>query len=255
MPDSFVIAYSMVFGLAMGSFLNVCILRLPGGGSVLRPRSRCPSCERPLRWYENIPLLSWLVLRGRCRNCRAPISVMYPLVELATAAIWVAGFLYLDRPWSALSAALFGTLLLGIMLTDAREYIIPDEFSLGGLILGLALSFAPGSPTPLMSFAGAALAFALMYAVAVLGEWAFKKPALGGGDIKMMAMVGAFLGPLGALLTIFVGSLVGAAIFGPIGLKTGKLVPFGVFLSLGAGIVYVWGGDMVAWYATHILGL
>lgn len=99
------------------------------------------------------------------------------------------------------------------------------------------------------------MAFSLMYAVAVVGEWAFKKPALGGGDIKMMAMVGAFVGPLHALLTIFVGSLVGALIFGPIGLKTGKLVPFGVFLSLGAGIVYIWGNHMVSWYASRFLGL
>jgi len=255
MPESIVLTYAALFGLSIGSFLNVCILRLPKGGSILRPRSSCPSCKRQLSWYENVPVVSYLVLRGRCRTCGTRISILYPLVELATALIWFGSFLYFDDRWQALSGAIFGTLLLGIAVTDAREYIIPDEFSLGGLLLGLALSLAPGAPSPLMSVLGAAVSFAVMYAVAVIGEWAFKKPALGGGDIKMMAMVGAFLGPLYSLLTIFVGSAIGAVIFGPIGLKTGKLVPFGVFLALGAAVVYVWGGDMVGWYATRILGL
>ncbi|MHC4067761.1 MAG: prepilin peptidase, partial [Planctomycetota bacterium] len=236
-----------------GSFLNVCIVRLPAGRSLLRPRSSCLSCERQIAWYENIPVFSYLALRGRCRTCGARISIRYPLVELATGLTWLGAFAHFEGLWQALSAAVFGTLLLGIAVTDAREYIIPDEFSLGGLLMGLALSLAPGPPAPLWSLAGAALAFALMYGVAVVGEWVFKKPALGGGDIKMMAMVGAFLGPVYALLTIFVGSLVGAVIFGPIGLKTGKLVPFGVFLALGAAVVLVWGDTMVDWYVNHFL--
>ncbi len=255
MSEPFILAYAALIGLSFGSFLNVCILRLPKSESLFKPRSRCMSCGRQITWYENVPVLSWLALRGRCLSCKVPISVQYPLVELATGAIWVGAYLYFGLNWQALSAAIFCTLLLGIAVTDAREYIIPDEFSLGGLALGLALSFAPGSPSPLMSFIGAALSFGLMYGVAVVGEWVFKKPALGGGDIKMMAMVGAFLGPLYALLTIFVGSLVGAVIFGPIGLKTGKLVPFGVFLAVGAAVVLLWGDAMVGWYATNILGL
>jgi len=255
MSEPFILAYAALIGLSFGSFLNVCIVRLPKGESIFRPRSRCMSCGRQITWYENVPVLSWLALRGRCLTCKAPISVQYPLVELATGVIWVGAYLVFGLGWQALSAAVFATLLLGIAVTDAREYIIPDEFSLGGLVLGLALSFAPGNPSPLMSFIGAALSFALMYGVAVVGEWAFKKPALGGGDIKMMAMVGAFLGPLYALLTIFVGSFVGAVIFGPIGLKTGKLVPFGVFLAVGAAVVLLWGEAMVGWYAAHVLGL
>ncbi|MGD2153197.1 MAG: prepilin peptidase [Gemmatimonadales bacterium] len=254
MSEPFILAYAALIGLSFGSFLNVCIVRLPKGESIFRPRSRCMSCGRQITWYENIPVLSWLALRGRCLTCKAPISVQYPLVELATGAIWVGAYLAFGLSWQALSAAIFCMLLLGIAVTDAREYIIPDEFSLGGLVLGLALSVAPGSPSPLMSLIGAALSFALMYGVAVVGEWAFKKPALGGGDIKMMAMVGAFLGPLYALLTIFVGSLVGAVIFGPIGLKTGKLVPFGVFLAIGAAVVLLCGEALVGWYAAHVLG-
>ncbi len=255
MPESIVLTYAALFGLSIGSFLNVCILRLPSGGSLLRPRSACPSCKRQLSWFENIPLFSYLALRGRCRTCGTRISIQYPLVELVTALIWLGAFLHFDDFWRALAAAIFGTLLLGIAFTDAREYIIPDEFSLGGLVIGIALSFAPGAPRPVMSILGAAVSFAVMYAVAIVGEWAFKKQALGGGDIKMMAMVGAFLGPLYALLTIFVGSAIGAVIFGPIGLKTGKLVPFGVFLALGAAVVFLWGDAMVSWYATNILGL
>jgi leader peptidase (prepilin peptidase)/N-methyltransferase len=255
MSVPFILAYAALIGLSLGSFLNVCILRLPRDESIFRPRSRCMSCGRQITWYENVPVLSWLALRGRCLTCKAPISVQYPLIELATGVIWVGAYLLFGLGWQGLSAAVFWTLLLGIAVTDARDYIIPDEFSVGGLVLGLALSFAPADPSPLMSLIGAALSFALMYGVAVVGEWAFKKPALGGGDIKMMAMVGAFLGPLYALLTIFVGSLVGAVIFGPIGLKTGKLVPFGVFLAVGAAVVLLWGDAMVGWYATHILGM
>jgi leader peptidase (prepilin peptidase)/N-methyltransferase len=244
-----------VFGLALGSVLNVCIIRLPAGGSIIRPGSRCPKCERALRWYENIPIVSFLAQRGRCRTCGAPISWQYPVVELATGLLWIGSFLHFDAPWRALSAAVFGTLLLGIALTDARHYIIPDLFSLGGLGIGLALSLSPAPPEPVDAVLGAVLGFGLMYLVAVVGEWAFKKPALGGGDIKMMAMVGAFLGPLSTVLTVFVGSAVGAVIFGPIGLKTGKLVPFGVFLALGAAVVLLWGDAMIQWYTTTVLGL
>jgi leader peptidase (prepilin peptidase)/N-methyltransferase len=276
MSEPVILFYSALVGLAIGSFLNVCIYRLPAGGSLLRPPSSCPTCKRQLRWFENIPVLSYLALRGRCRSCGARISLQYPLIELVTAAIWVGAALHFDGLWHGLSAAVFGTLLLGIAVTDAREYIIPDEFSVGGLLIGLALSFAPGQPSPRMSVAAALVCFAFMYAVAVVGEWAFKKPALGGGDIKMMAMVGSFMTPreppsilylflsdvgvsflYGAilgLLTVFVGSVVGAVIFGPIGLKTGKLVPFGIFLAVGAAVVYVWGDALINWYAIWSLG-
>ncbi len=255
MPRGIILTYAALVGLSFGSFLNVCILRLPAGGSIFRPRSRCPGCERQLSWFENVPVFSYLALRGRCRSCGKRISIQYPLVELATGLIWVGSFLHFEPLLTALAGAVFGTLLLGIAVTDAREYIIPDEFSLGGLVLGLAFSFAPGSPTPLSSVIGAAASFVLMYGVAAVGEWFFKKPALGGGDIKMMAMVGAFLGPLHAILTIFVGSAIGAVIFGPIGFKTGKLVPFGVFLALGAAVVFLFGDAMIGWYAERILGL
>lgn len=254
MPDFLLWAYAALVGACVGSFLNVCIYRWPEGLSVVRPRSRCPSCETPIRARDNIPVLGWLLLRGKCHACGARISIQYPLIELTTASLWVAAVLRHGASWQALSSALFFTLLLGIALTDARTYIIPDQFTLGGLVLGLALSFAPGGISPLQSVLGAGLGFLLLWLIAVLGEALFRKPAMGGGDIKMMAMVGAFLGPPGVLLTIFLGALAGSVIFGPISLKTGKLVPFGIFLALGAGITEPWGQSIIHWYVTRFLG-
>jgi leader peptidase (prepilin peptidase)/N-methyltransferase len=193
------------------------------------------------------------MLRGRCRACGARVSIQYPLIELTTASLWLAAVLRHGLSWQALSSAVFFTLLLGIALTDARTYIIPDQFTWGGLVIGLLLSLAPGGIDPLQSFLGALLGFGLLYAVAVLGEVVFRKQAMGGGDIKMMAMVGAFVGPPGVLLTVFLGALFGSLIFGPISLKTGKLVPFGIFLALGAAIAEPWGHAIIGWYATHFL--
>jgi len=254
-PDWLIWTYAGVVGAAIGSFLNVCIYRLPEGLSVISPRSRCSECGLQIGWRDNIPIASWLLLRGRCRGCRTSISVQYPLVELVTALLWVAAAVRYGFSWQTLTVAIFLTLLLGIALTDARTYTIPDEFSIGGLILGLALSFAPGGVTPVQSIAGAALGFGLLYLAAVLGEWWLKKPAMGGGDIKMMAMVGAFLGPIGAVLTIFLGALVGTIIFLPLTLRTNKLVPFGIFLAVGAAVTEAWGGAIVEWYRVNMLGL
>lgn len=254
MPEAIPIFLAALVGAALGSFLNVCIHRLPEGQSVIAPRSRCPDCFAAIRNRDNIPILSYLWLRGRCRSCRARISIQYPLVELASLGIWAGSVTAYGLSWAALSTAVFLTLLLGIAVTDAQRYIIPDAFSVGGLGAGLALSIAPGGLTPLQSAIGAAVGFIFLYVVAALGEYAFKKPAMGGGDIKMMAMIGAFLGPFGALLTCFVGALVGTVIFGPVSLKAKKLVPFGVFLAVGGAVVLVWGDAMVRWYTRGLLG-
>jgi leader peptidase (prepilin peptidase) / N-methyltransferase len=222
---------------------------------VISPPSRCPKCGTAIRWYDNVPVLGWLWLRGRCRSCRAGVSVQYPLIELLTGLLWAGAAWRYGASWEAPRMALFFTILLGIALSDARTYIIPDEFSLGGLVLGLLLSIAPEGIDPIPAAIGAAAGFGLLWLVAVLGRLAFKKDAMGGGDIKMMAMIGAFLGLSGVLLTVFLGALFGSLIFGPISLRTKKLVPFGIFLSLGAAIAALWGEQIVRWYLHTFAGI
>ncbi len=248
------LVYAGVLGASVGSFMNVCVSRLPHGESLVRPRSKCPGCGGPIAWYDNIPLLSWLLLRGRCRQCRESISIQYPVVELVTAAIWVGMALLYGPTWRSLQGSILFSLLLTISLIDARHYLIPDALSLGGLGAGLALALLPGPPSILTALIGAALGFGVLLAVGVLGEWVFKKPAMGGGDIKMMAMVGAFLGPAGAMLTIFLGALAGTIVFAPLSLKTKKEVPFGVFLGLGAAIAFLFGEALVDWYSNTVFG-
>jgi leader peptidase (prepilin peptidase)/N-methyltransferase len=242
-----------LFGAVVGSFLNVCIVRLPSEQSVVSPRSRCPKCDRPIDWRDNIPIISWLLLGGKCRGCREPISMLYPLVELAVTLLWAGMAWHYGLSLEALRGALFGTLLLGIALTDAREYIIPNEFTWGGLIIGLVLAAAGGLDVFIQAAIGAVVGFGLLWLVGVVGTWAFKEEAMGGGDVKMMAMVGSFLGWQGVLLTIFLGALAGTAIFLPLTLMgRKKQVPFGVFLAFGAAITYVVGPSLIAWYQRYL---
>jgi len=236
------------FGLAFGGFLNVCILRLPHDRSLLKPPSSCPKCGHIIGWRDNIPVLSWVLLRGRCRWCQAPISAQYPIIEGVIAVLWVASALYYGLTLHALAAAMLATILLGIAITDARHYIIPDEFTFGGLAIGLLLSLRSGGSGFVNALLGAAVGFGLLYGVAVVGKWVFKEEAMGGGDIKMMAMVGAFVGWKGVLITVFLGALVGTAVFVPLTLKKKRLVPFGVFLAVGAAVTYVAQDAILAWY-------
>lgn len=253
--ELFVVFAAALVGALIGSFLNVCILRWPAEQSVVSPRSRCPGCGEPIAWYDNIPIFSWVVLlRGRCRRCQTPISIQYPLVELANALIW--GLLaWRDGPTlTFLAGAIFFSILLGITMTDAREYIIPDEFSLGGLVIGILFSLPGGFPAISQALIGAAAGFGLLWVVGVLGTRIFKEEAMGGGDIKMMAMVGAFVGWQGVLLTIFLGALIGTLVFVPLSLMGRKrLVPFGVFLSLGAAATWLAGPAVFAWYRNFVL--
>jgi leader peptidase (prepilin peptidase)/N-methyltransferase len=245
--------FAGLFGLLVGSFLNVCIVRLPADQSVVSPRSRCTKCGKQVEWYDNIPLVSWLLLRGKCRGCGTPIGLMYPLVELIVGLLWAVAVWYYGPHLAALRAALFGTLLLGIALTDARTYIIPNEFTWGGLIIGLVLSAAGGLHAVLMALLGAAVGFVLLWLVGLVGKLIFKEEAMGGGDIKMMAMVGSFLGWQGVLLTIFLGALAGTAIFLPLALVgRKKLVPFGVFLALGAAVTFLVGPAILVWYRRYL---
>ncbi|MFN2316669.1 MAG: A24 family peptidase, partial [Gemmatimonadales bacterium] len=233
--------------------LNVCIVRLPKDQSVVTPRSRCPKCGHLVAWYDNFPVISWLILKAKCRGCGEPISAMYPMVEIAVALLW--GWMAWRHGFGleGLRGAVFGTILLGIALTDAREYIIPNEFSLGGLVVGLLFAAAGGLAAFQVAVLGAASGFALLWLVGVGGSWVFKEEAMGGGDIKMMAMVGAFVGWKGVLLTVFLGALLGTLIFLPLMLLgKKKLVPFGVFLAMGAAATYLFGPAIFEWYGRYL---
>jgi leader peptidase (prepilin peptidase)/N-methyltransferase len=262
-----------VFGALLGSFLNVCVHRLPRNESVVRPRSRCPHCGRGIAWYDNVPILSWLALRARCRHCRAPISIQYPLVELAVALVWAGSVAWQGVSLDALAAAVFVTLLLGIALTDARFYVIPDVFSLGGMVVGLLFALLPGGLVWWVGFVGAALGYGLLWAVRWAGDAALRRGLIGGGelgtvleageqpttmgegDLRMMAMVGAFLGPAGVVLTLFLGALAGSLVFVPLRLLGRRIaVPFGVFLAVGAVAALVVGEDLLAWYLRAAFG-
>jgi leader peptidase (prepilin peptidase)/N-methyltransferase len=256
-----------LFGLNIGSFLNVCSLRWPVDESVVSPGSHCPKCEMAVRWYDNIPVLSWLVLRGKCRGCGAPISAQYPMVELATGLVWAGAFAAYGPSGEAFRGSLFLTILFGISISDARFYIIPDQFSIGGAVLGLALAFLPGGPTWLQALIGAAAGYAVLWLVGVAGTKLIKRispgrleeagvdQAMGGGDVKMMMMIGAFVGVWGVALTVFLGSVLALVVFGPISMISKRLVPLGVFLSAGGAVTYAWGQQIIDWYLTSVVGL
>jgi leader peptidase (prepilin peptidase) / N-methyltransferase len=270
--DPVVVAFAAVFGAMLGSFLNVCVYRLPRNESVVRPGSHCPGCGKPIAWYDNVPVLSFLLLRGRCRHCGARISPQYVLVEVAGALIWGGAVWWFGPSLPAVRAAVLATLALGIALTDARHFVIPDEFSLGGLGLGLGLSFAPGGLGPVGALVGAVVGFAVLWVVKAAGDWALRRglirgeelsqvleegerpTTLGLGDLKMMAMVGSFVGWKGVLLTAFLGSLAGVVVFLPLVLlKRRAPVPFGVFLAVGAVATVVFGNGLIAWYGALLV--
>lgn len=255
--DAVIVIGAALVGLCFGSFLNVCILRLPHDQSLLRPRSTCPRCKQPIAWRDNIPVVSWLWLRGKCRWCHKPISIQYPIIEAFVALLWVVSLLAYGPSAKAVSAAAFGTILLGIGVIDARHKIIPDELSLGGLVIGLALSLAGGFSGLVTALLGAAVGWGVLWVVRVAGGWVFKQEAMGGGDVKMLALIGAFVGWRSALLTIFVAALLGSAFYLPLMVMNIKQwrryeLPFGVFLALAAAVTFVFGDAMISWYADFL---
>ena len=263
----FVPTIAGLFGLTIGSFLNVCSLRWPVDESVVAPGSHCPKCDAPVRWYDNIPVLSWLLLRGKCRHCAVPISAQYPLVELATGLVWAGVFAAYGPTGEALRGSLFLTILFGISISDARFYIIPDQFSIGGAVLGLVLAFLPGGPTWLQALIGGVVGYGVLWLVGVAGTSLIKRlspgrleeagvdQAMGGGDVKMMMMIGTFVGVWGVALTVFLGSVLALLVFGPISWVSKRLVPLGVFLAAGGAVTYAWGAQMIEWYLTSVIGL
>jgi len=259
LPVWYFVLAAALLGAALGSFLNVCVYRWPAEQSVVRPRSRCSGCGTTIAWYDNIPVLSWLLLRARCRHCGSRISVQYPLVELAVAAIWGLAAWYGGPAIETLRVATFLTILLGIALTDAREMVIPDQFTIPGAALGLVLAAWPGGFGFRSALLGALVGYLLLWGVKLAAEKALGKPALGVGDIHMMALVGAFTGPLGVLLTLVLGSTLGVVLGVPVMWVRGRLapmqtyLPLGLFLALGGAITSVWGPALVEWYVRTLL--
>ena len=275
LPPIFVRAAAFVLGGAFGSFLNVCVGRWPRDLSVIRPRSRCPRCGHEIAGYDNIPIVSWFVLRGKCRGCALPISPVYPLVEFTVALGWLAAVVQYGPTLTAVRVAMFGTILLGVMLTDAVAYLIPDGFTAFGAAWAIVLALIAYMREDGSMFAGPGEALlgacAGAGAIAIIGwvgEMLLKKEAMGFGDVTLMAMAGAHLGVGRSLLAIFLGAAIGAVGFGllvlpvsyarsqRLGLKFDPpLVPFGVFLAPGAMVALLWGNELIRWYRTGVLGL
>lgn len=237
--DTLMLGFALFFGAAVGSFLNVVILRLPRQDvSIAFPPSHCPLCQHPLSWWENIPLLSYLMLRGRCRNCQASISWMYPLVEAAMAVFSALLFLHYGPSVEYGRLFVFFAALLVIIFIDIHHQIIPDRISLPGIVLGFATSFFSEHITWQQSGLGLLLGGGVLYLVAWTYFALAKRDGMGGGDIKLLAMIGAFLGWQSLLYVVFSSSLSGS-IVGIIAMvrqgKGGKTrIPFGPFLAFGA---------------------
>lgn len=266
-------AIAGAFGLLIGSFLNVCIYRWTRDLSVVKPRSACPECNHPIAWYDNVPVLSFLFLRGRCRHCREPIPWTYPAVELLTA-LFFAWFVALEGPGlAAAKDCVFSAIMIGLVFSDLDTRLLPDEFTIGGLVAGLTFAlFIPLPPTLFAIFEeltgaqltlrvtsfGEALIGALVPAGAMwLLGWLFEKVRhkeyLGFGDVKMIAMMGAFLGIAGCIVTLLVGSLFGS-IGGYAFLKLTRkdpatyYLPFATFLGAAALVVVAAHGGITSWY-------
>lgn len=272
-----IILLAFLLGLLLGSFLNVCIHRWPREESVVQPRSRCPQCQAPIAWYDNLPLLSYLLLKGRCRRCGALISMRYPLVELLTGVLYAAVAARYGLDPMAFKVALFGSMMLVLFFTDLAEFILPDEITIGGAVLGLALSaFLPldGGPATLLfllsntvaprwlvSLADAASSALILGGFLLLVGEAYyrlrKIEGLGLGDVKMVAMMAAFWGISQTVLILVLSSLIGA-ITGILIVVIGRkqwhyALPFGSYLAATGIVVTLWGDAILSWYWNQML--
>jgi leader peptidase (prepilin peptidase)/N-methyltransferase len=240
-----------IAGLIVGSFLNVCIYRLPRHESLNWPRSHCTSCDRQLRWYENVPVFSWLVLRGRCRTCDAAISPVYPGVEITTALVFAGGLLvYGPTPLMVVRVA-FACALIVLFVIDLRHRILPNVITLPGIAIGFAASFFL-PPGWVQSLIGILAGGGVLFALSEIYYRTRGREGLGMGDVKMLAMIGAFLGWPHMLLTLILASFSGSAIgLWVIATRQGGMqaaLPFGTFLAIGAIVAAVAGDAILAWY-------
>jgi leader peptidase (prepilin peptidase) / N-methyltransferase len=245
-------AYAALVGLVVGSYLNVVIHRLPRDESTVLPRSRCPRCGAQLRARDNLPLVSFLLLGGRCRECKAPISWRYPLIEAATATLFVGALETFGLAWQALVAIVFGCMLIALAGIDFEHFLLPDVITLPGLAAGLLISVRADWIDWRQALLGAALGGGGLWLLARVWVLLRHEEGMGLGDVKMLAMVGAFLGWQGVLVTVFLGSLAGAivglALIAAGRLDLGSRLPFGVFLAGGAMVALFAGPTLIAQY-------
>ncbi len=243
---------SIIFGAMIGSFLNVCIFRLPREESIVTPGSHCPYCHKPIDFYDNIPLISYLLLKGKCRRCHGPISLQYPLVEAITALFSLVLFAKYGPSLSYLFYFSFIAGLIAITVIDLYYQIIPDVISLPGIGVGLLASLVLPRITFFDSLMGIVAGGGSLFVVAALYQWLFKREGMGGGDVKLLAMIGAFLGWKAVILTILVSSLIGSITGIAVMIAKGRnfkyAIPFGPFLSLGAVISLFYGEALIQWY-------
>lgn len=252
-----IVFFAFLFGAAMGSFANVLIHRLPMGLSIVSPGSRCPSCGTGIRWFDNIPIVSYFILGGRCRSCEAAISPRYPLVETLSGLLFAAVFFRFGVGLHAVVLAVFGWSLVVITFIDLDHRIIPDVISLPGILAGFAASFIPGFPRPMDSALGVALGGGFLFLVLYSYEKIMGEEGMGLGDVKLLAMIGAFLGwqalPITILASSFTGSLVGVGYALLKGESVRKFpVPFGPFLALGALVHLFFGVELIQWYLGRV---
>jgi len=254
-PPGALVALAVALGAAVGSFLNVCIYRLPLSKSVVSPPSACPTCNRTLVWYENIPIVSYLLLRGRCRTCQTPIGPQYPIVELLTAIMFGAAWYFYGPSALLVSRLVFGCALIVLFAIDLEHHLLPNAITLPGIVAGFILSFFT-EPGWVSSLIGILVGGGLLYAIAEAYYRVRHEEGLGMGDVKMLAMVGAFIGWQLTFLTLMMASVAGSVIgIGLIVTKRGGMkyaLPFGTFLALGAAAAATVGPAILQWYLERL---
>lgn len=250
-----------VLGACLASFFNVLIYRMPLGLSLVKPASHCPVCQHPIAWYHNVPVLGWLVLRGRCAHCHAPISIRYPLVEALGGLLGFAAIRFThpqsdaNVEWaSALTLFWLLTTLIPIFVIDFEHLLLPDTVTIGGIVLGLGLAFLPGGIGWLDALLGAIFAGGGLYLFGFVASKVLKRDAMGFGDVKLLASFGAFMGAGWAAMAMIIGSCLALLVMVPYRwyhrdhLEMAAEIPFGPFLGLAAPIVFLWGKPLLAWY-------
>jgi leader peptidase (prepilin peptidase)/N-methyltransferase len=257
-PPPILIALAAVFGLMAGSFFNVVIYRMPRGESVMWPPSKCQACGYRIPFYLNMPVLAWIILRGKCGSCGAPISVQYPLIEAFTGAVaggLAAFFTYVlpgADPGFVLAFAYLALASIPIFVIDIRHFLIPDLLTYPGILVGLGLSFLPGGITPLQSLIGAAGAGGLLWLIGFAASLLLKKEAMGLGDVKLTAMAGAMFGLQTALFGLMFASVLGCIVGVPVlllrRLDESRHIPFGPFICLGTALAAFYGAPFLDWY-------